>query len=157
MFSVNWRLALASFLILPLIIAMTIWFRRGTRAKFREIRIHLASINTFLQERITGMSIVQLFNREEKELQQFQEINELHRKANVDTVFYFAFFYPAVEVIGAVGVALIIWFGGGQVIRQVTTVGTLIAFIQLARSFYEPIMQISDRYNTVQSAIAASE
>ena len=157
MLKVNWRLALITYLILPPLVVLTYWFRRGTRPTFREIRIRIAEINAFLQERLTAMSVVQLFNAEERELQKFQRINEAHRTANINTVFYYAFFYPAVEVIAAVGTALIIWNGAGQVIAGITTIGTLIAFIQLARSFYGPVFEISETYNIVQSAIVSSE
>ena len=157
MFQVNWRLALVSFAILPLLAALTTWFRLGARASFREVRVRIARINAFLQEHITGMPVVQLFNREEKETRKFDEINGAHRKANIDTIFYYAIFYPSVEIIGAIGIALIIWYGGGQVIQGVATIGTLVAFIQLARSFYEPISDISEKYNILQSAMASSE
>jgi ATP-binding cassette subfamily B protein len=157
MFQSNWRLALVSFAIVPLLFALTTWFRRGARNSFREVRTRIARINAFLQEHITGMPVVQLFNREEKEIDQFKVINEAHRKANIDTIFYYAVFYPAVEIIGALGIALIIWYGGGQVIQGAATIGTLVAFIQLARSFYEPISDISEKYNILQAAMAASE
>jgi ATP-binding cassette subfamily B protein len=157
MFQVNWRLALVSFAILPLLVVLTTWFRLGARASFREVRVRIARINAFLQEHITGMPVVQLFNREEKEKRSFDKINEAHRKANIDTIFYYAVFYPAVEIIGAIGVALIIWYGGGQVIQGVATIGTLVAFIQLARAFYEPISDISEKYNILQSAMASAE
>jgi len=157
MFQVNWRLALVSFAILPLLAGLTVWFRLGARSSFREVRVRIARINAFLQEHITGMSVVQLFNREEKEMRQFDQINNAHRKANIDTIFYYAVFYPAVEIIGALGIALIIWYGGGEAIRGAATIGTLVAFIQLARSFYEPISDISEKYNILQSAMASSE
>jgi ATP-binding cassette subfamily B protein len=121
------------------------------------VRVRIARINAFLQEHITGMPVVQLFNREEKEMRKFDEINAEHRKSNIDTIFYYAVFYPAVEIIGAVGIALIIWYGGNQVIQGVATIGTLVAFIQLARSFYEPISDISEKYNILQAAMASSE
>ncbi|HKA23063.1 MAG TPA: ABC transporter ATP-binding protein [Blastocatellia bacterium] len=157
MFEVNWKLALVSFSILPLLAMLTTWFRLGARSSFREVRVRIARINAFLQEHITGMPVVQLFNREEKEMRKFDEINQAHRKANIDTIFYYAVFYPAVEILGAVGIGLIIWFGGGQVLRGAATIGTLVAFIQLARSFYEPISDISEKYNILQSAMASSE
>lgn len=153
----NWELSLVSFSILPLLAALTIWFRLGARSAFRAVRVRIARINAFLQEHITGMQVVQIFNREEKEMATFRRINAAHRKANIDTIFYYAVFYPAVEIIGAVGVGLIIWHGGGQVIREVATIGTLIAFVQLARSFYEPISDISEKYNILQAAMASSE
>lgn len=157
MFRVNWQLALASFAILPLLIALTTWFRLGARSSFRQVRVRIARINAFLQEHITGMPVVQLFNREQKELRRFDDINQAHRKANIDTIYYYAIFYPAVEIIGAIGIGLIIWFGGGQVIRGIASIGTLVAFIQLARSFYDPISDISEKYNILQSAMASSE
>lgn len=157
MFQVNWKLALVSFAILPFLAALTTWFRLGARASFRSVRVRIARINAFLQEHITGMPVVQLFNREEKEMRKFDEINGAHRKANIDTIYYYAIFYPAVEIIGSIGIALIIWYGGGQVMRGVATIGTLVAFIQLARSFYEPISDISEKYNILQSAMASSE
>ncbi len=157
MFQVNWRLALVSFAILPLLAVLTVWFRLGARSSFREVRVRIARINAFLQEHITGMPVVQLFNREEKEMRQFDQINNAHRKANIDTIFYYAVFYPAVELIGSLGIALIIWYGGGQVVQGVATIGTLVAFIQLARSFYEPISDISEKYNILQAAMASSE
>jgi ATP-binding cassette subfamily B protein len=157
MFQVNWQLALVSFAITPLLVILTTWFRLGARSSFRAVRVRIARINAFLQEHITGMAVVQLFNREGKEMRKFDEINEAHRRANIDTIFYYAVFYPAVEIIGALGLALIIWYGGWQVIRGVATIGTLVAFIQLARSFYDPISDISEKYNILQSAMASSE
>src|SRR5262249_10403337 len=157
MFRVNWRLALVSFAILPLLGALTAWFRLGARSAFRQVRVRIARINAFLQEHITGMQVVQLFNREDEEMRRFDEINQAHRQANIDTIFYYAVFYPAVEIIGAIGIGLIIWYGGGEVIKGVASLGTLVAFIQLARSFYEPISDISEKYNILQTAMASSE
>jgi ATP-binding cassette subfamily B protein len=157
MFQVNWRLALVSLLILPPMAALTVWFRLRSRTAFRSIRAHVARINTFLQERLTGMSVVQLFNREESELRNFREINDAYRKANVDTIFYNAVFFPAVDIIAATGIALILWYGGGQVVQGLVTLGTVIAFLQMAEMFYEPIGDMSARYNMLQSAMSASE
>ena len=157
MFQVNWRLALISLLILPPMAAITIWFRLRSRTAFRSIRVHVARINTFLQERLTGMSIVQLFNQEESELKNFREISNAYRKANVATIFYSAVFFPAVEIISATGIALILWYGGGQVLHGLVTLGTVIAFLQMAEMFFEPIGDMSERYNTLQSAMSASE
>jgi ATP-binding cassette, subfamily B, multidrug efflux pump len=154
---VNWQLALVTLLVFPLLIWLTVWFRRGTRVALREARIQIARLNAFLQEHLTGMTIVQLFNREATEMRKFAGINQALRDTNVKAVFYYAFFNPAVEVISAVGIALVLWYGGGQVIGKVATVGMLIAFIQLTRSFYEPVAQISDKYNIIQAAITAAE
>lgn len=157
MFVVNWQLALIAFLILPPMALLINWFRRGTRRAFRESRMRIAGINAFLQERLSSMSVVQLCNAEQREFDKFRRINEAHRVANINTVFYYAFFYPAVEVIAAVSIASIIWYAGGQVLAGLTTLGTLIVFIQLVRALYEPVFEVSEKYNIVQSAIASSE
>lgn len=157
MFRVSWRLALVSFAILPLLVMFTAWFRRGARAAFRAAQVHIARINAFLQENLSGLQVVQLFNREARDMYTFDRINEAHRKAHMNTLFYLTVFYPGVEILGSVGVALIIWYGGGQVMREVISIGTLIAFIQLARAFYEPISNISENYNLLQAAMASSE
>ena len=157
MFRVNWRLALVAFSILPLLILLSIAFRRGSRRAFREIRAQVAQLNGFLHEHIAGMSIIQLFNREPREMAKFEVVNDAHRKASQQAVFYFALFSPAVELLGAVGIALILWNGSGQIFAKVATIGTIIAFIQLTRSFYEPISDISDRYSILQSSLASAE
>ena len=157
MFLLDWRLALVSLVVLPPLLAVTIWFRLRARAAFREVRTHVARISTFLQERLTGMPVVQLFNREEAELRTFKGINRDFRKANLDAIFYNAVFFPAIDIIMAAGVALIIWYGGGQVLQAAITLGTVIAFLQMAEMLYEPIGDMSDRYNLLQSAMSASE
>src|SRR5215216_2466921 len=157
MFLLDWRLALVTLLILPPMAALTIWFRLHSRTAFRAVRVHLARINTFLQERLTGMSVVQLFNREQSELRKFKEINHDYRKANVEAIFYNAVFFPAIDIIAAMGMALIIWYGGGQVLQGLVTLGTVIAFLQMAQMVFEPIGDMSERYNMLQSAMSASE
>jgi ATP-binding cassette, subfamily B, multidrug efflux pump len=157
MFRVNWRLALVAFSILPLLIFLSIIFRRGSRRAFREIRAQTAQLNGFLHEHISGMSIIQLFNREPREMAKFEEVNDAHRKASLHAVFYIALFSPAVELLGAAGIALILWHGSGQILAKMATIGTIIAFIQLTRSFYEPISDISDRYSILQSSLASAE
>ena len=157
MFLLDWRLALVALLMLPALVAVTTWFRLRSRGAFRAVRTHVARISTFLQERLTGMSVVQLFNREENELNEFKGINRDFRKANLDAVFYNAIFFPAVDIIVAAGIALIIWYGGGQVLAGVVTLGTVIAFLQMAEMLYEPIGDMSERYNLLQSAMSASE
>src|SRR5207253_9880485 len=111
----------------------------------------------FLQEHISGMSTVQLFNREEREMEKFDELNARHRDANIDSIFYYAVFYPVIELIQTVGIALIVWYGGGQVLRNTLSIGALIAFFQYAQRFYEPISDLSEKYNILQAAMAASE
>ena len=157
MFYYNWRLALASLALVPLLAAATAWFRRGTRIGFRTVRTKIARLNAFIQEHLSGMHVVQLFNREERALTEFTEINAAHRQANIDTVFYYGVFYPLVNVIAAVGVAVIVWYGGGQVIQNAITLGTLVAFLQYTQRLWQPIQDISDKYNILQTAVVASE
>ena len=157
LFWMNWRLALVLFSITPFIVVVSMWFRRGARITYRAVRARIAAINAFLQEHISGMSTVQLFNREEKEAEKFDELNARHRRANIDSIFYYAVFYPVIELIESAGIALIIWYGGGQVIRGTLSLGALIAFFQYAQRFYEPISDLSEKYNILQAAMAASE
>ena len=157
LFWMNWRLALVLFSITPLIILISMWFRRGARITYRQVRARIAAINAFLQEHISGMSTVQLFNREEREAEKFDGLNARHRDANLDANIYYAVFYPVIELIQTIGIALIVWYGGGQVLRSTLSVGALIAFFQYAQRFYEPISDLSEKYNILQAAMAASE
>jgi ATP-binding cassette subfamily B protein len=157
LFWMNWRLALVLFSITPGIVLVSIWFRRGARITFRAVRARIAAINAFLQEHISGMSTVQLFNAEEREAKKFEELNARHRDANVDSIFYYAVFYPTVELIETIGIALIVWYGGGQVLRGTLSLGALTAFFSYAQRFYEPISDLSEKYNILQAAMAASE
>jgi ATP-binding cassette, subfamily B, multidrug efflux pump len=157
MFYFDWRLALVSLAVVPLLIAATAWFRRGAREGFRRVRTKIARLNAFTQEHISGAQTVQLFNREEKALGQFSEINAAHLKANIDTIFYYAVFYPLVNLISAIGVAAIVWYGGGQVIENAITIGALVAFLQYTQRLWQPIQDISDKYNIFQAAVVASE
>ena len=157
MLSENWRLALVTFTIVPAFVGITVWFRKGARDTYRQVRIRIARINAFLQEHITGMSVVQLFNREKKEMDRFVEINQDHRQANVRSIFYYAIFFPAIDIVSSAGIGLLVWYGGGQVVRHTLSLGALIAFIQLAQRFYNPIRDISEKYNILQAAMASSE
>jgi ATP-binding cassette, subfamily B, multidrug efflux pump len=157
MFYFNWRLALVSLLVVPLLIAATAWFRRGAREGFNQVRARIARLNAFTQEHLSGAQVVQLFNREEKAMNQFTEINAAHRQANIDTIFYYAVFYPLVSLISSIGIATIVWNGGGQVIRGSMTIGTLVAFLQYTQRLWMPIQDISDKYNLFQAAVVASE
>ncbi len=148
LFWMNWRMALVLFSITPAIILVSAWFRRGAR---------IAAINAFLQEHISGMATVQLFNRGDAEGAKFDKLNARHRDANVNSIFYYAVFYPVIELIETVGVALIVWYGGGQVIRGTLSIGALIAFFTYSQRFYEPISDLSEKYNILQAAMAASE
>ena len=157
MFYFNWRLALVSLLVVPLLIAVTAWFRRGAREGFRQVRTKIARLNAFTQEHLSGAQVVQLFNREAKALAAFTGINDAHRRANIETIFYFAVFYPLVNLISSIGIAAIVWYGGGQVIRETMTIGTLVAFLQYTQRLWMPIQDISDKYNLFQAAVVASE
>ncbi|MBS1788963.1 MAG: ABC transporter ATP-binding protein [Acidobacteria bacterium] len=157
MFYFNWKLAIVSLMVVPLLWAATMWFRRGAREGFRQVRTKIARLNAFTQEHISGAQVVQLFNREKKALEQFSEINAAHKQANLDTIFYYAVFYPLVNLISAIGIAAIVWYGGGQVIQNAITVGTLVAFLQYTQRLWQPIQDISDKYNVFQAAVVASE
>jgi ATP-binding cassette subfamily B multidrug efflux pump len=157
LFWLDWRLAVVAFSILPLLLGLTSWFKSRVRHSFREVRVKIARINSFLQEHITGMPVVQLFNREARAYGEFEEINEAHRVANIRGIFYYAVFYPGVELITALGIGLILWFGGGRVISGVISIGALIAFLQYAQRFYQPLADLSEKYNILQGAMAASE
>jgi ATP-binding cassette subfamily B multidrug efflux pump len=157
LFWMNWRMALVLFSIVPLIVLVSAWFRRGARITYRQTRVRIAAINAFLQEHISGMATVQLFNREADEAEKFEGLNMRHRDANLQSVFYYSIFYPVIELIETIGLALIVWYGGGQVLRGMLSIGTLIAFFQYAQRFYEPISDLSEKYNILQAAMAASE
>ena len=153
----DWRLALTSFAVLPLIVLVTQWFRRNVRESYRTVRTWIARINAFLQENITGMSTVQLFRREDLNFARFDGINAQHRDANIDSIFYYAVFYPAIEIVGAMAASLIIWFGGLQVMAGTLTLGALVAFLQYSSRFFRPISDMSEKFNVLQSAMASSE
>jgi len=157
LFWMNWRMAIVLFSIIPLIVLVSAWFRRGARRTYRATRARIAAINAFLQEHISGMATVQLFNREVDEAEKFEGLNARHRDANIESVFYYSIFYPVVELVETIGLALIVWYGGGQVIQGTLSIGTLIAFFQYAQRFYEPISDLSEKYNILQAAMAASE
>ena len=153
----DWRLAIVAFSVLPLIGFITQWFRRNVRESYRNVRTWIARINAFLQERITGTSTVQLFRREARDFAAFDEIDRRHRDANVDSIFYYALFYPGIELVSALAAALILWIGGGWVIQDALTLGTLVAFLQYSQRFFRPISDMSEKFNILQGAMASSE
>jgi ATP-binding cassette subfamily B protein len=157
LFWLNWRLALVTFAIVPLLLAVTLWFKAGARASYREVRVRLARINAFLQEHIGGMAVVQLFNREARAYRDFAAINDAHRRANIRAIFYYAVYYPSIELITALGLGLIIWYGGGRVAVGALSIGALVAFLQYAQRFYQPLADLSEKYNILQAAMASSE
>lgn len=153
----NWRLALAIFSVLPFLAYTTFFVRTRMRNNFRQIRIRIAKINAFLQENITGMSIVQLFNREKKHFQKFDELNKSHLDAYLQTIFYFSLFFPLMQLLLSSAIGLIIWYGGGQIIEKTLTFGVLVAFIQYAQQFFRPLSDLAEKYNMMQAAMASSE
>jgi ATP-binding cassette subfamily B protein len=157
MLSIHLPLALWTLSVVPILLVISFIFRKKVRESYSQIRLYLARINSYLQEHISGMSIVQLFNREKKNYQTFKEINWDHTAAYIKTIFYYAIFFPAVELVGAVALGIIIYRGGFYIQNELVTFGTLIAFIQYAQMFFRPISDLSEKYNILQSALAASE
>ena len=157
MLLMNWRLALVAFAVLPLIAWVTLWFRRNVRESYRQIRGLIARLNAFLQEHITGISTVQLFGQEARVFGRFDSLNRSHRDVNIASIFFYAVFYPAIEMLAALSGALIIWIGGGWAQDGVVTVGVLVAFLQYSRRFFQPISDLSEKFNILQAAMAASE
>ncbi len=157
LFWLDWRLAVTTFAILPLLLGLTIWFKARARQSYRKVRVRLARINAFFQEHLTGMSVVQLFGRQAATARRFGTINDDHREANLEAIFYYAVYYPMVELITALGIGLILWYGGGQVMAGALSLGVLVAFLQYAQRFYQPLADLSEKYNILQSAMASSE
>ncbi|HEV3141742.1 MAG TPA: ABC transporter ATP-binding protein, partial [Vicinamibacterales bacterium] len=153
----NWRLAIVAFAVVPLIGFVTQWFRTNVRESYRVVRGWIARINAFLQENITGMMTVQLFRREALNFARFDEIDAKHRDANIESIFYYAVFYPAIEAVSSLASALIVWYGGGRVIQHALTLGSLVAFIQYSQRFFRPISDMSEKFNVLQAAMASSE
>jgi ATP-binding cassette, subfamily B, multidrug efflux pump len=153
----DWRLAIVAFSVLPLIWIITQWFRRNVRESYRTVRTWSARINAYLQERITGMATVQLFRREARDFEEFDRIDRTYRDANVQSIFYYAVFYPAIELISALAAALIIWVGGGWVLAGILTLGSLVASLQYSSRFFRPISDMSEKFNILQGAMASSE
>jgi len=157
MMLMNWKLALITFAVLPLIVYATKIFRDKVRDSYRRIRTAIARINSFLQEAVSGMLVLQLFNREKRAFNKFSDINASHMEAFKDAIMAYSVYYPVVEILSAIAIASIIWFGGNDVIRGVATLGVLVAFMQYAQRFFRPIQDLSEKYNILQSAMAAGE
>ena len=153
----NWRLALVSFVVLPAIFAAARVFQASVRTSFRDVRTKLARLNAFMQENFLGMPTVQAFCREGENFGQFDRINALHRDANLRSITAYAVFFPVVELVASVSMALMLWYGGGQALQGMLTIGSLTAFFQYARRFFQPIQDLTDKYNIVQEAMASSE
>jgi ATP-binding cassette subfamily B multidrug efflux pump len=158
MLVLNWELALITLFILPILVYATKLFQVAIKATFQEVRNQVANLNGFVQERVTGMKIVQLFNREDIEYQNFKEINEKHKKAHVKTIWYYSVFFPIAEILSSVGIGLIVWFGGGQAVQDSgISVGVIMGFIQYAQMLFRPLRQIADKFNQLQMGIVAGE
>lgn len=157
MFSMNWQLAVISLSVLPLLFYGTFLFRKKAREAYREVRLQIARINAFMQEHITGMMVDQVFGRERRSFEKFSGINARHRDANIRSIFYYAVFYPGVDLIGAIAVGLIIWYAGVETLGGGVTIGTVMAFLQFNEMFWRPIRDLSEKYNIMQTAMASSE
>src|SRR5215470_17152860 len=157
MLAMNLKLALVTFSVIPFFFVITNWFRQGSRQSFREVRKWVAKINAFLQENLTGMSVVQLFRREARNREAFAAINRAHADANVAQIFYYAVFYPAIDILAAIAVAMILLYGGGRVLAGTLSLGALVAFVQYSERFWRPISDLSEKFNILQAAMASSE
>jgi len=157
MFSLDFNLSLVTLSVLPILIYGTFLFRKKVREAYRNVRFHLARLNSYMQEHITGINVVQIFGKENEEFKNFSSINADHRDANIKSIFYYAIFYPSVELISSLAIALIIWYGGGEVIQGTITIGVLFAFVQYVEMFFRPIRDLSEKYNILQTSMASSE
>ncbi|HXJ94838.1 MAG TPA: ABC transporter ATP-binding protein [Terriglobia bacterium] len=157
MLRVEWKLALLTFSVLPAIVLVTMWFRKAVRESYRRIRLAIARINAYLQEHITGMAVLQLFNREQRSYQEFERINRVHMEAYKDSILAYGLFYPTVEFLGVMAIAIILYWGRLLSFHGAVTVGTTIAFIQYSQRFFRPIQDLSDKYNILQAAMASAE
>ncbi|WP_407704766.1 ABC transporter ATP-binding protein [Tenacibaculum tangerinum] len=158
MFYTNWRLALIALATLPVLIYATKLFQIAIKSTFQDVRNQVANLNSFVQERVTGMKIVQLFNREKIEYKNFIDINNKHKKAHIKTVWYYSIFFPIAEILSSIAIGLIVWYGGLQVIEgEVVTVGAIIGFIKMAQMLFRPLRQIADKFNQLQMGIVAGE
>ncbi|MCB0832085.1 MAG: ABC transporter ATP-binding protein [Bacteroidetes bacterium] len=157
MFTMDVRMALVTLAVVPAIFYISVIFKSKVRVVFREVRLKISSLNAFVQENITGVLTVQIFNREKKHFEKFDELNSSLTKSHIDSVFHYAWFYPVIQFLSSIATALLVWYGGGEVIQKAVSLGTLIAFVEYARLFFRPIQDLSDKYNILQTAMASSE
>ena len=157
LFYLNAKLAVVTLVVVPLLFMASIVFRSKVRRTYAVVRIKLAAIHAFLQESIAGIALIHLFDRQDAQREKFDRLNVDHRDALIRTVFYYSVFFPTVELLEALAVGLILWFGGGQVVQNVITLGALVAFLQYSERFFRPIRDLSERYNVLQGAMASSE
>jgi ABC-type multidrug transport system fused ATPase/permease subunit len=151
------RLALVTLSVFPVLIYGTFLFRKKARESYRDVRMHLARLNSYMQEHVTGINVVQIFRKEKDELKRFLSINSDYRGANIKSVLYYALFYPGVEILSSIAIGLIIWYGGGEIIHNTLTIGIIFAFLQFTEMFFRPIRDLSEKYNIMQTAMASSE
>jgi len=157
MFVMNWRLASVALSVLPILVYATKKFQVAIKATFQDVRNEVANLNGFVQERVTGMKILQLFTREQIEYNNFKEINNKHKKAHVKTVWYYSIFFPIAEIVSSIAIGLIVWYGGYQILESFTTLGAVIAFIKMSQMLFRPLRQIADKFNQLQMGIVSGE
>jgi len=158
MFYTDWRLTIIALMTIPVLLIATSWFKRNIKTSFQDVRTQVSNINSFVQEHLVGMNIVQIFNREKAEYKKFEEINVEHRDAHLRSIFYYAVFFPIVEVLSAISIGLIVWYGGENILSENTiTPGEIIAFILFIHMMFRPIRQLADRFNVLQMGIVGSE
>lgn len=157
MFSMSWQLTLVTLAVIPLLFYATFLFRKKVREEYRNVRTHLARLNSYMQEHVTGMNVVQMFAKEKQELEKFSSINDDFKNANIRSVFYYAIFFPFVELLSAVSISLVIWYASGEIIQGILTFGVLTAFLQYIEMFWRPVRDLSEKYDILQRAMAASE
>ena len=157
MFVMNWKLALVALVVLPILVYATKVFQVAIKVTFQDVRNEIANLNGFVQERVTGMKILQLFTRESIEYQNFKKINNNHKKAHIKTVWYYSIFFPVAEILSSFAIGLIVWFGGYQILEGFTTLGAVIAFIKMSQMLFRPLRQIADKFNQLQMGIVSGE
>ena len=157
MFSIDWRLSLYSLIPIPFLIIATKIFKKAIKSAFQEVRNEVSNLNSFVQERVTGMSVVQLFNRENIEFQKFQELNERHKNAHIRTIWAYSVFFPVVELLSALSLAALVWWGAGGVVAGHISQGNLVAFILYIYTLFRPIRELADRFNTLQLGMVSAE
>lgn len=157
MFTLDTRLTLVTLVVLPFIFYISVVFKTKVRINYREVRLKISALNSYIQENITGVTTVQIFNREKKNFEKFDNLNKSLAQSHVDSIFHYAWFYPAINLASSVAIGLILWYGGGEIVKNNITQGGLIAFIFYAQLFFRPIQDLSDKYNILQTAMASSE
>ena len=157
MFVSDWRLTLISLSTIPVLLFATYIFKNAIKAAFQQVRTQVARLNAFVQEHISGMNIVQIFNRERQEFEKFEKINAAHREANIRSIWHYSVFFPVVEILSSISIGLLIWIGAKQVLKDEFTLGSIVAFIMYINLLFRPIRQLADRFNTLQMGMVSSE